>query len=186
MSRLVLGLNSVHPDAAAVLVGEKGVLAAIAEERINRKKHCAGFPKLAVQEVLRIAGARLEDLTDIAIARDPKANLPAKIAFVAKNPFSAVPRALDRLRAHRDAASASAFVADALGAQQSEVKATFHNVEHHVAHVASAFFWSPFERATGVSCDGAGDFASSLVATCAGSELRAHRRTLWPHSLGIL
>ena len=58
MSRLVLGINSAHGDAAAVLVGEQGMIAAIAEERINRKKHCGGFPALAVEEVLRIAGAR--------------------------------------------------------------------------------------------------------------------------------
>mgnify|MGYP002151219907 CR=1 FL=1 len=33
MSRLVLGINSAHGDSSAVLVGERGVLAAIAEER---------------------------------------------------------------------------------------------------------------------------------------------------------
>src|ERR1700730_61934 len=79
MSRLVLGINSVHADSSAALVGDNGIIAAIAEERLNRKKHCAGFPKLAVGEVLRIAGARLDDVTDIAIARDPKANLQAKL-----------------------------------------------------------------------------------------------------------
>ena len=186
MSRLVLGINSVHADSSAALIGENGIIAAIAEERINRRKHCAGFPANAVREVLRIAGASVSDVTDIAIARDPKANLQAKLAFVARNPVSAVPQALNRLRSHREAASASQSVADALGVDHERVTATFHNVEHHVAHVASAYFWSPFERATGISVDGAGDFASSLVATCAGNEIRAHRRTLWPHSLGVL
>jgi carbamoyltransferase len=186
MSRLVLGINMVHADSSAALVGDGGIIAAIAEERINRRKHCAGFPKHAVQEVLRIAGARVEDLTDIAIARDPKANLPAKLAFVAKNPATAVPQALNRLKVHREAASASQGVAEALGVDHERVRAQFHNVEHHVAHVASAFFWSPFERATGASVDGAGDFASSLVATCQGNEIRPHKRTFWPHSLGIL
>src|SRR6478609_5882250 len=71
---------------AAALVGEQGLIAAIAEERINRKKHCGGFPALAVAEVLRLGGARPEDLTDIAVARDPGANLGAKMAFLARNP----------------------------------------------------------------------------------------------------
>ena len=70
MSRLVLGINSAHGDASAALVGENGILAAIAEERINRQKHCAGFPRLAVAEVLRLAGASPSDITDIAVARD--------------------------------------------------------------------------------------------------------------------
>src|SRR5580704_2632441 len=101
MSRLVLGINSVHADSSAALVGEHGIVAAIAEERINRIKHCAGFPKNAIEEVLRIGGASIEDVTDIAIARDPKANLQAKLAYLARNPVAAVPQAINRIRAHR-------------------------------------------------------------------------------------
>ena len=70
MDRLVLGLNTDHGDSSAALVSEKGILAAIAEERINRKKHCADFPALAIKEVLKIAGTDISDFTDIAVARD--------------------------------------------------------------------------------------------------------------------
>lgn len=185
MSRLILGINSSHADSSAVLVGENGVIAAIAEERINRKKHCAGFPKLAVNEVMRIGGATLRDLTDIAVARNPKANLPGKLAFVARHPRSGLPRALSRMKVHREVESTPDAVATALGARASDVRATFHNVEHHLAHVASAFFWSPFERATGISVDGAGDFATNLVACCEGNQINVRHRTLWPHSLGV-
>jgi carbamoyltransferase len=185
MSRLVLGINSAHADSSAVLVSERGVLAAIAEERINRKKHCAGFPRLAVQEVLRLAGASLSDVTDIAVARDPKANAAAKAAFVARFPRSAVPRALRRLQVHRDVAGTADLVADALGARAGDLRARFHQVEHHLAHVASAFFCSPFDQATGLSVDGAGDFASSMIARCEGTRVRVLGRTYWPHSLGV-
>ncbi len=185
MARLVLGINSAHADSSAVLVSERGVLAAIAEERLNRNKHCAGFPRLAVQEVLRIAGASLRDVTDIAVARDPKANLAAKAAFVARRPATTLPRVLDRLRIHREVASTSDQVADAMGAAAADVRAGFHQVEHHVAHVASSFFCSPFERATGITADGAGDFASGLIARCEGTRIDVERRTLWPHSPGV-
>lgn len=185
MSRLILGINSAHADSSAVLIGENGVIAAIAEERINRKKHCAGFPALAVSEVMRIAGASLKDLTDIAVARDPRANLPGKLVFVARHPGSGLPRALNRMKVHREVEATPEAVASALGARHAEVRATFHNVEHHLAHVASAFYWSPFERATGISVDGAGDFATNIVASCEGNEIRVRHRTLWPHSLGV-
>lgn len=185
MSRLVLGINSAHGDASAVLVGEGGVLAAMAEERINRKKHCGGFPRLAVQEVLRLAGAVPSDLTDIAVARDPRANLAAKLGFVLRHPAANAPRAWKRLRVHRDVASSPELVAEALGTEVAQVRARFHQVEHHLAHVASAFFTSPFERATGFSCDGAGDFATSMVAACEGTRIDVRRRALWPHSLGV-
>ncbi len=185
MSRLVLGINSAHADSSAVLAGDEGIIAAIAEERINRKKHCAGFPSLAVREVLRIAGASLRDVTVVAVARDPKANLAAKLGFVLRHPASGVPRAAKRLRVHREVSMTPAALADAVGASASEVQARFHNVEHHLAHIASAFYCSPFERATGISVDGAGDFATNMVASCQGTEIRIARRTLWPHSLGV-
>jgi carbamoyltransferase len=183
--RLVLGINSAHADASAVLVDERGVVAGIAEERINRKKHCAGFPSMAVREVLRIAGANLQDVTDIAVARQPRANLAAKAAFVARDPRTRAAGALERFRIHRDVASSGARVASALGAREADVRARFHQVEHHLAHVASAFYCSPFERATGITADGAGDFATSMVATCEGTRIAVERRSLWPHSPGV-
>src|SRR5277367_1330380 len=139
MSRLVLGINSAHGDASAALVDARGLVAAVAEERLNRKKHCGGFPRLAVAEVLRIAGASARDLTDIAVARDPRANLAAKLAFVARHPAANAPRAWKRLRVHRKVASSTELVAEALGVDTRAVTARFHQVEHHVAHIASAF-----------------------------------------------
>lgn len=185
MSRLVLGINSAHGDSAAALVGEEGLIAAIAEERINRKKHCAGFPANAVREVLRIAGAHASDITDVAVARDPKANLAAKAAFIARSPARGAARALDRLRVHRKV-RAGDELAEALGSRRDAIRAGFHQVEHHLAHIASAYYGSPLERATGISVDGAGDFASSMVALCEGNDITIQQRTLYPHSLGVL
>ncbi len=185
MSRLVLGINSAHGDASAALVGESGILAAIAEERINRQKHCAGFPRLAIAEVLRLAGASPSDITDIAVARDPRANLAAKIRYVAARPLTGVPNAIERFMVHRGVSSSSDLVADALGVESSRIAAKFHQIEHHLAHVASSFYWSPFDRATGITCDGAGDFATNLVALCEGNRIQTLRKSLWPHSLGV-
>ena len=185
MSRLVLGLNSAHGDASAALIGENGILAAIAEERINRLKHCAGFPRLAVAEVLRLAGASPSDITDIAVARNTRANLAAKLRYVAARPLTGIPNAITRLTIHREVATSSKMVAEALGVEEGRIAAKFHNVEHHLAHVASAFYWSPFDRATGITCDGAGDFATNLVAMCEGTRIQVLRKTLWPHSLGV-
>jgi carbamoyltransferase len=185
MSRLVLGINSAHGDASAALVDERGIVAAIAEERINRRKHCGGFPRLAVREVLRLAGASARDLTDIAVARDPSANLTAKLAHVARHPVVNAPRAWKRLRVHRQVASSSELVAEAAGVSAAGLTARFHQIEHHLAHVASAFYTSPFERATGFSVDGAGDFATSMTAACAGRRIEVRRRVLWPDSIGV-
>jgi carbamoyltransferase len=185
MERLVLGINSDHGDSSAALIGEHGILAAIAEERINRHKHCAVFPTLAVQEVLRIAGAGIEDVTDIAIARDPKANARAKALFLAKYPDSGMEMARKRFAVHREASNTGDRIAKSLEIPRERLKATLHQVEHHVAHAASAFFWSPFERSIALTLDGSGDFVTILLAVCEGNGIRVLKRTFWPHSLGV-
>src|SRR5207248_7921044 len=76
-------------------------------------------------------------------------------------------------------------LAGALGADPGELHATFHNVEHHQAHVASAFFVSPFEDAAILSLDGFGDFASTMLAEGHGPRFTVLDRVLFPHSLGI-
>ena len=65
------------------------------------------------------------------------------------------------------------------------LRAKFHRVEHHQAHLASTFFVSPFENAAALSADGLGDFASTMWATGEGSRLRVHGSIAFPHSLGM-
>ena len=60
-----------------------------------------------------------------------------------------------------------------------------HRVEHHLAHLASAFFVSPFRDATAVSVDGFGDFASAAWGVGLGNELSVEGRVYFPHSLGV-
>jgi carbamoyltransferase len=184
-SPLILGLNSTHPDSSAVLINEKGVVAAIAEERINRKKHCAVFPANAIAEVLKIAGASPTDITDIALARDPKANAGAKLAFIAKNPRVGLSMAKVRVSMHREASRSGQQMAEELGISSGAIKAVTHQVEHHIAHISSAFFWSPFDKATGVSVDGAGDFCTVMIARCEGSKIEVLQRCHPPNSLGV-
>jgi carbamoyltransferase len=185
MSRLVLGINSAHPDAAAVLVSDQGVIAAICEERINRKKHCAGFPSLAIAEVLRLGGASISDVTDIAVARDSKANLAQKMMFMARHPRSGMGLAQWSFGVHKKLAGANELVAEACGVSPDKVRATLHRVEHHIAHAASSFFWSDFDRAAAITTDGVGDFCSGLIARCEGSRIEVLQKTYWPHSFGV-
>jgi carbamoyltransferase len=58
-------------------------------------------------------------------------------------------------------------------------------VEHHQAHVASAFFVSPFDEAAVLSVDGFGDFTSTMLAVGRGNRFDVLGRVLFPHSLGI-
>src|ERR1700682_4500480 len=77
----ILGLNTFHADASAVLLKDCELVAAVAEERLNRVKHFAGLPARAIQEVLDIAGIKLSEVDHIGINKDNKANLLSKLSF---------------------------------------------------------------------------------------------------------
>ncbi len=177
----ILGLNAYHGDAAAALVVDGELVCAAEEERFNRVKHCAGFPAQAAAWCLEDAGVSASDLDHVAIGRDPKANLGHKLLRTLLH--GASPRYLKaRLENAARVRDVRAELQSALGA---EVAADLHHVEHHQAHVASAFFVSPFEEAAILSVDGFGDFASTMLAEGRGSSFRVLERVLFPHSLGI-
>jgi carbamoyltransferase len=178
----ILGLNAYHGDAAAALVIDGELVAAAEEERFNRVKHCAGFPSLAARWCLEDAGLTPADLDHVAVSRDPRANLGRKLMRTIRHGASAryLKARLQNAAQIRDVGSA---LAEALGVER--IDATVHNVEHHVAHVASAFFVSPFEDAAILSVDGFGDFASTMLAEGHGSRIEILERVIYPHSLGI-
>ena len=66
------------------------------------------------------------------------------------------------------------------------LRAEFHNVEHHLAHLASCFFVSPFERAALLSIDGFGDFISTMWAIGEGNSIEVLGQVEYPHSTGIV
>src|SRR2546430_12997081 len=65
------------------------------------------------------------------------------------------------------------------------IKAEIHYVEHHLAHLASAFLVSGFDEAACLSIDGFGDFASTALGFGAGEKLEIYDPVYFPHSLGI-
>ena len=60
-----------------------------------------------------------------------------------------------------------------------------HWVEHHPAHLASAFFVSPFDEAAVCAIDGFGDFVSTSIGDGPGLALTSVQRVYFPHSLGL-
>jgi carbamoyltransferase len=177
----ILGLNAYHGDAAAALVVDGNLVAAAEEERFNRIKHVAGFPALAAEWCLTEGGIAPAELDHLAVSRDPRANVGQKLLRTIRHGASAryLKARLQNAAKIRDVKTA---LADALSV---DLRAEVHNVEHHQAHVASAFFVSPFEDAAVLSVDGFGDFCSTMTAVGRGNAFRVIDRVLFPHSLGI-
>lgn len=237
----ILGINAYHADAAAAIVKDGQIIAAVEEERFNRVKHCAGFPSESVRYCLREAGVRIEDVEHVGISRDPSAHLHKKIMFAATRAGKQVAggggrrqgrisdfgvgnsdlKTVAELEANADEPSAvqggngigsngrrvghgilgqikdrlanAAKVRDlkedlarALGVSSKSLRAQFHNVEHHRAHLASSFYVSPFERAALLSIDGFGDFVSTMWAVGEGNSIKVLDQVEYPHSTGIV
>ena len=157
----ILGINAYHADAAACLLKDGKLIAAIEEERIRRVKHWAGFPSESIKFCLGYAGIRIQDVDHIAVNLDSKANYWKKVWFVLK-PQPSIRSLWGRFMHKRKVAGVKEELSYALGIKSHKIKATFHNVEHHRSHLASAFFVSPFEEAALLSVDGIGDFTSAM------------------------
>ncbi|MRD46847.1 carbamoyltransferase [Caenimonas koreensis DSM 17982] len=179
---LILGLNAFHGDASACILRDGVMIAAAEEERFRRIKHWAGFPSEAVRYCLQAAGANLSDVDHIALNQDGRANLARKVAFTLKQrPEMAL--VLERLRNKHERAGAADHLARAF--PDAKFKGRVHAVEHHIAHLSSAFHVSPFEEAVVVSVDGFGDFASAAWGVGRGTRIEVEGRVHFPHSLGI-
>jgi carbamoyltransferase len=182
---LILGLNLFHSDSSAAIV-EDGVLRfAIAEERLNRVKHCGSFPRRAIQACLDAVGARIQEIDHVAIGRSTRANLAQKVRYALKDPTRLLN--LARMRARTQATEdLRSLIAAQMEVDRGQLRFQEHHIEHHLCHIASAFLCSDFDEAAGFSYDGSGDFVSTMFARCQGHQVEPLRRVFVPHSLGFL
>lgn len=177
----ILGLNAYHADSAACLMKNGQLVAAAEEERFRRIKHWAGLPTQAIDYCLQAGGVELDDVEHIAVNRKPGVNNWRRLAFVLRHRPD--PRLmLQKLRNIGSAASVKGSLEKAYG---RSLRAEMHHVEHHLAHLASAFLVSGFEEAACISIDGFGDFASTAMGWGSGDTIEIDERVYFPHSLGI-
>jgi carbamoyltransferase len=178
----ILGINAFHGDSAACVIRDGEIVAAAEEERFRRVKHWAGFPSEAIRYCLAEAGIGLGQVEHVAVNQDANANLGKKLAYLlTKRPDLGL--VLDRIRNKREREGVEAHLARAFPGETFRGKA--HAVEHHLAHLSSAFHASPFREAVVVSVDGFGDFASAAWGVGRGTAIEVDERVYFPHSLGI-
>ena len=179
---IILGINAYHGDSSACLIRDGRLVAAAEEERFRRIKHWAGFPSESIRYCLAEAGVDLAAVEQAAINSDPGANFWRKAWFAVTHrpdPRLVLNRLANRRRRHS--------VEDLLHQEfpQSNFVGRVHRIEHHLAHLASAFLVAPFDEALAVSVDGFGDFASAAWGIGRGTQINIEGKVYFPHSLGI-
>jgi len=179
---IILGLNAFHGDASAALIKDGKLIAAAEEERFRRQKHWAGFPAQAIAYCLAEAGVSLADVDHVALNQNSNAHFARKLFYLlARRPSPSL--ILSRLRNRRARASIPDLLAENFPA--ARFRGRIHHIEHHLAHLSSAFHVSPFRDAVVVSVDGFGDFASGAWGVGHDAQISIDGRVFFPHSLGI-
>ncbi|SPF33452.1 conserved hypothetical protein [Candidatus Sulfotelmatobacter kueseliae] len=181
----ILGINAYHGDASAAIIKDGQLIAAVEEERFNRKKHCAGFPAAAVRYCLQAANISVNELDHVGISRDPSAHLHKKILFS----ITRIPNLSGLIAARLANAAKVHDLREELGRAldvSPQFRAKIHKVEHHRAHMASCFLVSPFDRAAILSIDGFGDFISTMWGVGENNHMDVLGQIEYPHSAGIV
>ena len=178
-SKIILGINTYHADSSACIMVNGELVAAIEEERLNRIKHYAGFPTKSIKECLKIANVREDAITDIAFNTKPLSNLIPKGIHFLRN--LSLKENLTQKRFLKKKNINKTF--NQKLKLNKNVK--FHFIEHHLAHIASAFYPSEFKDANGLSIDGSGDFVSFAYAECKKNKIVIKKKNYFPNSLGI-
>lgn len=181
---VILGISALYHDSAAAVLVDGEIVAAAQEERFTRVRHDASMPVHAIEFCLARAGVTAEELDWVAFYEKPLRHFDrilethfayAPLSFAAFR--KAIPLWLEE-KLHIPRA-----IRRALGGRYRG-KLVF--VEHHEAHAASAFLPSPFERAAVITCDGAGEWATTTWGVGEGNRVRIEQQISFPHSIGLL
>jgi carbamoyltransferase len=200
----VLGITT-EGDSGAALIEDGRIVAAVNEERLSRLKLVMGFPRQAIREVMDIAGAEIPDLDAVLVADKRNVLIDQLVPFdgwdllssngsgnrvkKAASRFSHLGNRLPFLQSGYYAMLAPTFrrrrraLADILR-DEFEVTSQVKFVDHHLAHIASAYFTSGFDDALVVSLDGGGDGLSARVYAVKDGNFQLMTKVPAYHSLG--
>ena len=177
----ILGLNIYHGDSSACIMKNGEIIFAIEEERINRIKHWAGFPLESVKLCLEHANISLSQVDYLAINTNPLSNIWGKIKFGITN-LNSYKLIIKKLIIRNKKNSIDKILKEIFDTTKIPQIKYF---DHHLCHIASAYFPSKFEKSLLISADGFGDFASTVAAISSNNEIKIQNKVLFPNSLGI-
>tara|TARA_B110000037_G_scaffold168871_1_gene191310 strand:- start:350 stop:2059 length:1710 start_codon:yes stop_codon:yes gene_type:complete len=184
---IILGINKDHSDSSACLLIDGKLIGAVAEERLGKRlKHDSSFPKNSIMWLLKESNIKYSDINVIAVSNNSVSNLPNKFFhsfdFSSKNLFKKIKSKIF------DKSSIDKEIIDLCsnsGENKNNLKYKLYKIEHHLAHIASAYYLSNFkDRAAGLSYDGSGDAVSIMLADCNDTDIKVLERVFLPKSLG--
>ena len=186
----ILGISAYYHDSAAALLRNGEIVAAAQEERFTRKKHDSRFPASAIEYCLTETSIGLDDIDHVVFYDKPL----VKFDRLLETYLSYAPQGLRSFIAAMPVwLKEKLFLKEtlkrelrALAGGKDAVIPGLLFAEHHQSHAASAFYFSPFERASVLCLDGVGEWATTSAWLGDGKDLTALWEVDFPHSLGLL
>jgi carbamoyltransferase len=178
----IIGVSALYHDAAAAAVTGGEIVAAVQEERFSRRKHDPRFPLSAVEYCIARVGG-LENVDAVAFYEDPVLSFDR----VLRNIIDLAPES-ERMWPTVAASQLGQKLGVLAQLQRlfgARVTEDIFVVDHHMSHMASAFYPSPFRDAAIAVVDGVGEWASTTIADAAGTEIMPISQIHYPHSLGL-
>jgi carbamoyltransferase len=182
----ILGLTTLG-DAAATLIKDGEIVAAVEEERFSRVKHHSGFPFESIRYCLNEGGINIADVSHVGLYWKPwilrhKAVQAVKSGLISREMFRA---RLDRgVKQIGDSYLGMFSYPGLIKKHFGPSNFRFHFLEHHLCHAASAFLVSDFPRAAIITWDGTGEDTTTLFTLGEDCKIRVLNRIKLPHSLG--
>ncbi|MCK6527619.1 carbamoyltransferase [Myxococcota bacterium] len=185
---IILGIADNH-DSGAALIRDGRMVAAVGQERIDRRKNSSAFPWGAIDEVLRIAGIRPEEVDRIACASHftpatalrrfrglhQRAKEGAGQFSYALNAYIAYQVALRETGLYVVESDLSRELL-AASLRERGFRGEVRMVEHHECHAYSAYRSQPHDDALAITVDAMGDGTSVTVSAGEGGDLRLRYR----------
>ncbi len=178
----ILGVSCFYHDAAACLLSDGRIVAAVSEEAFTRKKHDSRLPVEAIRYALAEGGLAIGDLAAVVYYDKPI----RKFERALRTGLDAFPRgfaAFARKMPHM--LDVELRLPRVLAAELGYRGPVLYG-EHHLSHAASAFYASGWEEASVLTVDGVGEWATSSWGVGRGNTLSLTGETRFPHSLGLL
>ena len=198
----ILGFSEASSDSSACIIKDGIVVAAIDEERIRRRKHCGGFPELAIKEVIRIAKINPSDIERVAIGYK-EILLPLYIKQTTLNQRNIT---VNPIKSWRDRQGISLFEKYYAYSHKSKflkwinysttqnmirsalsklnINAPITRYDHHTCHAATAALTSGWNKCLVITADGRGDGITSTVSIFENNELKQLSHSTVESSLG--
>jgi carbamoyltransferase len=180
---LIAGISAYYHDSAVALVRDGKIVFAAQEERFSRKKHDSGFPARALEQCFRYSGVKAQDLDYVVFYEK---NF-LKFERLLSTYMQFAPRGLRSFLSAiplwaKQKLFIKEFIREKIG--RDDVPILFPT--HHEAHIASAFYPSPFNDAAVITIDGVGEWDTMTIASARDNDFEIRKRITFPHSLGLL